>query len=207
MNDFQTINEIIANAVEKSSYYSVIISSIVFIIYTIILKVFEYYKNKVKNASMMEMAKAVKEVSNNVVKLNNVLDKVFESNTKKDIIKSKSIIELAFVRYKVNIEQFCITTIQNNNIQVNKEMIIQNLNQLVNTEYYNLYSVLSVYEVNDFPISTHLKSDWNDEVCKALISIIYNNQSNEIRINQISSKLSITTNNYITYLHNKTFNS
>ena len=78
MNDLQTVNNIIDTAVKDSSYTTVIISCGVFIIYTLINKVIELYKAKDRNKPMLDMASAIKQVSENVVKLNQVLDKTFQ---------------------------------------------------------------------------------------------------------------------------------
>ena len=48
MHDFQTINDIVSTAVKNSSYVTVIISSCVFILYTLIIKVVDYFKSITK---------------------------------------------------------------------------------------------------------------------------------------------------------------
>ena len=48
MEDLQTINDIINSAVKNSSYITAIISSCVFILYTLIIKVVDLYKSKDK---------------------------------------------------------------------------------------------------------------------------------------------------------------
>ena len=52
---------------------------------------------------MIEMGKAVTEVSNNVIKLNNILDKYIQSNERKESDKIKKVIELAFVNFQSKI--------------------------------------------------------------------------------------------------------
>ena len=75
MNDLQSINDLISSAVKDSSYITVIISSCVFLIYTAIVKIVDIVKAKDRAKPLLEMANAVKEISQNVVKLNTVLDK------------------------------------------------------------------------------------------------------------------------------------
>ena len=69
MNDFQTINDIVNESVRNSSYYTVAISSCVFIVYTLIVQLIGYFKAKNKSKPMLEMSKALKEMAANIVKL------------------------------------------------------------------------------------------------------------------------------------------
>ena len=74
MDDFQTINMIVENSIRNSSYISVLISSGVFITYNFINKAIDYFKQKDRNKPILQMATAIKDISENVVKLNQVLD-------------------------------------------------------------------------------------------------------------------------------------
>lgn len=206
MEDLQLINDIVNQSTKEASYWSVIISSIVFIIYTIIIRGFDYYKNKNKEKPLIEMSKAVKEVSNNVIKLNTVLDKMIQDNSKKDFTKCKNTIELSFICFESNVFQFCREIIIHNNIEVNRDLIIANISQKVNTEYYKIYSSLSIFEIKEIVVATHLHSEWTEDITKDLINIIFNGQDKESRVNQIASKLKLTTNAYSTQVSNKTFN-
>ena len=69
MTDFQTINEIVAESVRNSSYYTVAISSCVFILYTLIIQLVSYFKSKSKNKPLIEMSNALKEMAENIVNL------------------------------------------------------------------------------------------------------------------------------------------
>lgn len=206
MEDLQLINDIVNQSTKEASYWSVIISSAVFIIYTIIIRVFDYFKNKDKDKPLIEMSKAIKEVSNNVIKLNTVLDKMIQDNSKKDFTKCKNTIELSFIGFENNVFQFCREIIIHNNIEANKDLIIANISQKINTEYYKIYSTLSIFEIKEIIVATHLHSEWIDDITKDVISIIYNGQDKESRINQISNKLKLTMNAYSTQVSNKTFN-
>ena len=169
------------------------------------------------------MSKAIQEVSNNVIKLNTVLDKMIQDNSKKDFTKCKNTIELSFICFENNVFKRCaneyrgttavavyyeygINILLNNNIETNRDLIISNISQKVNTEYYKIYSALSIFEIKEIVVSTHLHSEWIDDITKDLINIIYNGQDKEARVNQISSKLKLTMNAYSTQVSNKTFN-
>lgn len=206
MEDLQFINDIVNQSTKEASYWSVVISSTVFIIYTIVIRMFDYFKSKDKDKPLLEMSKAIQEVSNNVIKLNTVLDKMIQDNSKKDFTKCKNTIELSFIGFDSNVFKFCREIILHNNIETNRDLIISNISQKVNTEYYKIYSVLSIFEIKEIVVSTHLHSEWIDDITKDLINIIYNGQDKEARVNQISSKLKLTMNAYSTQVYNKTFN-
>lgn len=206
MGEFQSINDIVNETVKQTSYWSVIISSIVFIVYTLIIRLIDYFKSKDKDKPMIEMASAIKEVSNNVVKLNTVLDKMIQDNSKKDFTKCKTTIELSFIGFESEVNSLCRDIIVHNNIEANKELITANITQKINTEYYKVYSALSLYEVKDICVANHLHTEWIEDIAKNIIAIIYNGQDKDSRCNQISSKLKLTMNSYSTQICNKTFN-
>lgn len=206
MEELSTINEIITSSVRTSSYLSVIISSIVFILYTVIIRIVDYYKTKDKNKSVIEMGIAIKNVAENVAKLNTALDKHFQDNSKKEIIRCKGIIELAFSNFERRLEKISREIILHNNIEANREIITSNISQTVNAEYYNIISVLSLYEINDVQLSTYMKNEWIKDITTNIITIIYNGQDVQSRISLITNKLSVSINNYSTYVYNKAFN-
>ena len=206
MNDLQTVNEIINTAVKDSSYITVIISCGVFIVYTLINKVIELYKAKDRNKPMLEMASAIKQVSENVVKLNQVLDKTFQDAEIKEANRITNIITASFNSFKSEIITRAIDIIVHNNIEANKESVKQSIYRTVSTEYYKVYSIFSAYEHDKVNIATKLKEEWIDAVTKEVLQIIYNGQNATDRIRQINNKLSIDTEEYSIYINNKVFN-
>ncbi len=206
MNDLQTVNEIINTAVKDSSYITVIISCGVFILYTLINKVIELYKTKDRNKPMLEMASAIKQVSENVVKLNQVLDKTFQDAEIKEANKITNIIAASFNSFKSEIITRAIDIIVHNNIEANRESIKQSIYRTVSTEYYKVYSIFSAYEHDKVNVATKLKEEWIDAVTEEVLQIIYNGQDATDRIRQINNKLSIDTEEYSIYINNKVFN-
>lgn len=206
MNDLQTVNEIINTAVKDSSYITVIISCGVFILYTLINKVIELYKAKDRNKPMLEMASAIKQVSENVVKLNQVLDKTFQDAEIKEANKITNIITASFNSFKSEIITRAIDIIVHNNIEANKESVKQSIYRTVSTEYYKVYSIFSAYEHDKVNVATKLKEEWIDAVTEEVLQIIYNGQDATDRIRQINNKLSIDTEEYSIYINNKVFN-
>ena len=206
MNDLQTVNEIINTAVKDSSYTTVIISCGVFILYTLINKVIELYKAKDRNKPMLEMASAIKQVSENVVKLNQVLDKTFQDAEIKEANRITNIIVASFNSFKSEIITKAIDIIVHNNIEVNKDSVKQSIYRIVSTEYYKVYSIFSAYEHDKINIATKLKEEWIDDITEEVLQIIYNGQDATDRIRQINNKLAIDTEEYSIYINNKVFN-
>ena len=207
MNDFQTINDIVNESVRNSSYYTVAISSCVFILYTLIVQLIGYFKGKAKNKPLIEMAEAIKENTENVVRLNGVLDKTLQGAEKKKVRQCESAIDLAFKASSLRIVQEAASIIAHNNIDKNKEFIVSNINKFVSTEYYRLYSALAIYEINDVNVASRLKEEWIKEIADNIIDIIYNGQDAMTRVTQVNNRLNVCVNEYSTYINNKTFNT
>ena len=207
MNDFQTINDIVNESVRNSSYYTVAISSCVFILYTLIVQLIGYFKGKAKSKPLIEMAEAIKENTENVVRLNGVLDKTLQGAEKKKVRQCESAIELAFRASLLRIIQEVSSIIAHNNIDKNREFIVGNISKLVSNEYYKLYSALAIYEINDVNVASRLKEEWIKEIADNLVDIIYNGQDAMTRITQVNNRLNVCVTEYSTYINNKTFNT
>lgn len=207
MEEFNQINDIIAESIKDTSYITVLISSGVYLAYTLIIKLVDLFKAKDRNRPIVEMAAAVKQVSENVVKLNGVLDKAFQDAETKERNKVKNAICTAFDSFKWAVANTCHEIIIHNNIEQNKVLIKQNLFKVTSTEYYKLYNVFSAYELDGICVATKLKEEWIDTVTNECLAIIYDGQDSINRISQISNKLLILTNEYSIYINNKVFNS
>lgn len=207
MEEFNQINDIIAESIKDTSYITVLISSGVYLAYTLIIKLVDLFKAKDRNRPIVEMAAAVKQVSENVVKLNGVLDKAFQDAETKERNKVKNAICTAFDSFKWAVANTCHEIIIHNNIEQNKVLIKQNLFKVISTEYYKLYNVFSAYELDGICVATKLKEEWIDAVTNECLAIIYDGQDFINRISQISNKLLIITNEYSIYINNKVFNS
>ena len=206
MDEFNQINQIVNDAIKDSSYITVLISSSVYIAYTLIVKLVDLFKAKDRNRPLIEMASAIKQVSENVVKLNGVLDKAFQDAESKEEAKIKNVICLGFDSFKVNVINICNSIIIHNNVDANIDLIKQNVFRLVSTEYYKLYNVFSAYEINGVNISTKLKDEWIDDITKECLDIIYNGQDGLTRISQISNRLDKIADEHSIFVNNKVFN-
>lgn len=206
MEDFNQVNQIVSDAIKDSSYITVLISSGVYILYTLIIKLVDLFKAKDRNKPLIQMASAIKEVSENVVKLNTVLDKQIQDAESKELTKVRQVISLAFDSFRANISKTCNEIIVHNNIDTNRNLIRENLFKTISTEYYKLYNVFSAYEVDGINIATKIKDEWIDDTTKECLEVIYDGQDKDVRIGQILNKLTIIANEHSVYVNNKVFN-
>ncbi len=206
MDELKAVNDIISNAVKDSSYITVLISSGVFILYTLIIKIVDLYKSKDKNKPLLEMASAIKDVSENVVKLNQVLDKTIQDAEQKEVSRINNIVSTSFLSFKASILDQCIDTIIHNNVEANKDNVTQNVYKTVSTEYYKLYSIFSAYEHDSISVAAKIKEEWIDEVTDECITIIYDGSDALTRIRQLNNKLGIVVEEYAIYIKNKILN-
>ena len=206
MEDFNQVNQIVSDAIKDSSYITVLISSGVYILYTLIIRLVDLFKTKDRNKPLIQMASAIKEVSENVVKLNTVLDKQIQNAESKELTKVRQVISLAFDSFRANISKTCNEIIIHNNIDTNRDLIRENLFKTISTEYYKLYNVFSAYEVDGINIATKIKDGWIDDTTKECLEVIYDGQDKDVRIGQILNKLTIIANEHSVYVNNKVFN-
>ena len=206
MDDFNQVNQIVSDAINDSSYITVLISSGVYILYTLIIRLVDLFKAKDRNKPLIQMASAIKEVSENVVKLNTVLDKQIQDAESKELTKVRQVISLAFDSFRANISKTCNEIIIHNNIEENRDLIRENLFKTISTEYYKLYNVFSAYEVDGINIATKIKDEWIDDTTKECLEVIYDGQDKDVRIGQIINKLTIIANEHSVYVNNKVFN-
>lgn len=206
MDDFNQVNQIVSDAIKDSSYITVLISSGVYILYTLIVRLVDLFKAKDRNKPLIQMASAIKEVSENVVKLNTVLDKQIQDAESKELTKVRQVISLAFDSFRANISKTCNEIIIHNNIEENRDLIRENLFKTISTEYYKLYNVFSAYEVDGINIATKIKDEWIDDTTKECLEVIYDGQDKDVRIGQILNKLTIIANEHSVYVNNKVFN-
>lgn len=207
MEEFETINNVVNESIRNSSYITVIISSCIFISYTLIIRLIDYFKSKNKDRPLLEMSKAMKTMGENITKLNIILVKNFEDAEKKENRQCERVIQLGFKAFGFKIIQECTNIIVHNNVDKNRKLIESNINKIISTEYYNLYSALSAYEIKEINVSTKLKEDWIKEIANAVIAIIYDGQDSIIRIVHLNDKLNILINDYSTFVYNKIFNT
>lgn len=206
MEDLQAVNDIINGAVKDSSYVTVLISSCVFILYTLIIKLVDLFKSKDRNKPLLDMASAIKEISQNVVKLNQVLDKTIQEAEAKETHRIEHIVNTSFNSFKSGVVDHCIDVIIHNNIEETKDIVKSNLYKTISTEYYKLYSIFSAYEHEGVNVATKIKEEWIDDITNECLQIIYNKSSDVSRIRQLNNRLNLISEEYSIYIKNKVLN-
>lgn len=175
------------------------------------LLVTRYFDNK---KELKKIEKEQKEAER-TVKINaEILDAFNELNTylkhiTKDIVKIESdkcvaAIKSSFKAMNFELTRFATFTIINNNIDDNRETIVDNINATVDAAYLTVYNELVLYKDDDKFVCDYMKNEWKDELVKAMTSIIFNTKfTKEQRIYNVHNKLGISIANYTTYVNNK----
>lgn len=182
--------------------------AIVVAVYLILIKIIEANKEtkklKIENEKDIKINKSLSDISEGFAKLNSFLDFYTKDLIEKDDDKCKFAIRNSFYGMSKSIVTFSIQTIINNNIEDNKENIVDNISHIVNTEYYNVYSCFLLYRAGNTRLSELLKEEWKQEIIDDVIAIIYNKSLNsEKRIYAINNKVNIRINDYCTNIINR----
>lgn len=165
-------------------------------VYLIITKLIDGKKEKAQTKLNSELIKSINNISE------------FLTNITKDIInkerdKCRAAIDDALHASGMRLVNFVSATIINNHIDINKETILSNIKNIINTEYYSIYSTLSLYKINGVIASDHLKQEWIDMIERDMVDIVYNTDLNkDDKILSFSNKLTLKFQSYITYLTN-----
>lgn len=206
MDELQTINDIVNDAVKDSSYTTVIISSCVFIIYILIINLVDLRKSKDKSKPLLEMASAIKDINENATRLSQILDKIIQDAEQKEYDRISNIIVTSLFSFKAAVLDRCIDIIIHNNIEKSRDDIIQNVYKTINTEYYKLYCILATYEHDNIPVSTKLKKEWVDDITEECVAVIYDGADSITRVRQLNNKLTIIAEECSIYIKNKILN-
>lgn len=172
--------------------------AVVVAIYLIITKIIDSRKENAQAKLSSELVKSINTISTFIINLTkNIIDK--------DKEKCKNAIEDSMYSSGMRLIHFVSTTIINNHVDTNKENILANIHNIVNAEYYTVYSALSMYVINDKKVSDALNNAWISTVEKDMIDVIYNDKlSKEDKIMTFTNKLNIRFQSYITYIINNT---
>lgn len=170
--------------------------AIVVAIYLVIIKIIDSKKETVQTKLSNQLAQSINIISsylNDVTK--NIIDK--------DKDKCKIAIEDAIFSSGLRLTNFVSTTIINNHIDKNKENILGNIHNIVNSEFYSVFSTLAMYKIDDVRVSDYLDKKWMEDIEKDIINIIYNqNLGKEDKILAFSNKIIFKFQSYVTYIIN-----
>lgn len=173
--------------------------AIVIAVYLIITKIIDSRKDNIQMKLSSDLTKSINIISSFIINLTkNIIDK--------DKEKCKNAIEDSMYSSGLKFINFVSTTIINNNIDINKENIITNIHNIVNTEYHNIYSSLSTYTINNIKVSDKINDNWEENIEKVIIDVIYNNNlSKDEKIILFINRINTELNMYITELINNVF--
>lgn len=156
------------------------------LIYLIIIKVIDTKKES-------NTVKINKEVTECFRKLNSFLDYITKDIFNDAEKKQDYAIKNSFKTFANSIIRYATSVIIANNIDNNKENIIENIRYIVDSNYYRLYNLMFLYKLCDY-----IKPEWKTEVNEDIVEIIYNNKfSKEEKLYNINNKINIKVNEYI----------
>lgn len=185
--------DVLTNAINQGLAPAIVVT-----IYLIITKIIDSRKESIQIKINSELTKSINNISNFIVELTkNIVDK--------DKDKCKIAIEDSMCSSGMRLCNFVATTVINNHIDINRENVLANIHNIINAEFYNVYSTLSMYVIDGKKISDYLNKEWVEDVEKDMVDIIYNDKlTKEDKILSFSNKINIKFQSYITNIINNT---
>ena len=191
-----------------------VIPGIIIFIYLIVIKWFESKKdtkeqviNKNIHSSISELTDNINDMVTCMKEVSSQLHNVTNNIVERDREKCKMSIELAFNCFTKELCDFAFLTLYNNHVDENADVIKSNAATVINGEYYKVFSIFSLYEINNHKVSKSLKDEWRAEFEEALLAIIFNTKLEPMaRMNTLRNKLNIKAKNCSNYVYNNTFN-
>lgn len=171
--------------------------AILVVIYLLIIKIID-------NKKESKQAKISKQLADSVSEISSFIKVMTTDVINKDKDKCKAAIEDSMFASALRLSNFVNDTILHNHIHENKDNVYANIHNIVNSEYYSIYSSLSLYTLNTIKVSDYMKTEWMSELEKDMIDIIYSDKLSDIdKINTFIHKINIRIQSYITYIINK----
>lgn len=175
---------------------------------SIFLLLYKWLDNKKKTESekfVSSISDTLDEVSKSLLQVSTFITDITKNIIDKDKDKCKTAIDDAMLASAMRLIIFVTNTVINNHIQTNKDNILANIHNIVNAEFYTVFSNLSLYEINGVKVSDNMKKDWMPSVEKSIIEIVFNNNlSKEDKISSFNNKINLKFQSYITYITNNT---
>jgi len=170
--------------------------AIVVAIYLIITKTIDNKKDTAQIKLSTEVIQSITVISDFLKDFTkNIIDK------EKD--KCKNAIEDALFSTGMRLVSFVSSTIINNHIDANKDTILANISNIVNSEFYSIYSTLSMYKINGVVVSDYLDKQWMATIEEDMVSVIYSSLlGKDDKILSFSNKITIKFQNYVTFITN-----
>lgn len=164
--------------------------SLVVAIYLVINKIID-------NKKESQSAKINQNIVENFNKLNNFLKYVTDDIIAKESDRRDLAIKNSFDRLENELVKFGTYTIINNNIDLNKDNILDNARHTVISEIHALQSALSLYSSEKVNLSTYIDRNWEEEIYNDIVNIIFRDKfTKEQKIYTLHNKISIRINEY-----------
>lgn len=175
---------------------------------SIFLLLYKWLDNKKKTESekfVNSISDTLDEVSKSLLQVSTFITDITKNIIDKDKDKCKTAIDDAMLASAMRLTIFVTNTVINNHVQTNKDNILANIHNIVNAEFYTVFSSLSLYKINGVKVSDNMKKDWMPSVEKSIIEIVFNNNlSKEDKISSFNNKINLKFQSYITYITNNT---
>ena len=178
------------------------------VVVAIFLLLYKWLDNRKKSDSekfVIKVSTTLDKLSLSLLELSTFVTDITKNIVNKDKDKCKAAIEDSMYASAMRIISFVSTTIINNHIDTNKDNILANIHNIVNAEFYSVFSSLALYKINGVKASDNMKKDWMPSVEKSIIEIVFNdNLSKEDKISSFNNKIDLKFQSYITYITNNT---
>lgn len=175
---------------------------------SIFLLLYKWLDNKKKTESekfVSSISDTLDEISKSLLQVSTFITDITKNIIDKDKDKCKTAIDDAMLASAMRLTIFITNTVINNHVQTNKDNILANIHNIVNAEFYTVFSSLSLYKINGVKVSDNMKKDWMPSVEKSIIEIVFNNNlSKEDKIASFNNKINLKFQSYITYITNNT---
>lgn len=166
-------------------------------VYLIIVRVIDSHKEAKRaelNSNMISL----------ITDINKFLRYVTEDIIDKEPERMQSGIKDAFDAFSYKLSNFVIYTIVNNHIIKSKKSILENLRKTIDKAYYDVYTIILLYNNSTNKLITKIGKEWAYELEKSVISIIYDkNLTKEQKIYQCSNKIKLYIDEYCSKLLNE----
>ena len=194
------MNEIIESALNQG------LSSVITIsVFLLLYKVLDNKKKTESEKFISSISDTLDEVSKSILQVSVFISDITKNIIDKDKDKCKVAIDDAMLSSAMRLTIFVTNTIVNNHVQTNKDNILANIHNIVNAEYYTVFSTLALYKINGIKASDNMKKDWMSSVEKSIIEIVFNDKLNkEEKISSFHNKINLKFQSYITYITNNT---
>ena len=140
---------------------------------------------------------------NLITDINKFLRYVTEDIIDKEPERLQSGLNDAFDSFSYKVCNFVIYTLVNNHIIKNKKSILDNLRKTMDKAYYDIYTVILLYNNQNNKLLTKIDKEWIYELETAVVDIIYNKELNkEQKIYHCSNKIKLYVDEYCSKLLN-----